>query len=178
MSSNINIKENPMKEILIASLTLNIGAGTEVENVEKAVSLLSKISGKRAVKTFAKKRIPTWKIRPGLPIGARVTVRGKAAEALLKRLLAAVDFALPRKSFTKNGFSFGIKEYVDIPEMKYDPEIGIIGLDVAVSLKRRGYRVAKRKIKKAKIGASHIIKADEAFAWAQAKFGLKEKESE
>jgi large subunit ribosomal protein L5 len=170
--------ENPMQEILVDSITLNIGSGIETEGAEKAVALLSKISGRKAIKSLAKRRIPTWKLRPGLPIGARVKIRGKEAAALLKRLLAAVDFAIPRKSFTVNGFSFGIKEYVDIPEAKYDPKIGIIGLDVIVSLKRRGYRVARRKIKKAKIGSSHVIKGDEAFAWAQAKFGVKEREKE
>ena len=97
---------------------------------------------------------------------------------MLKRLFVAVDMAIPRKSFTVNGFAFGIKEYVDIPEVKYDPKIGIIGLDVMVSLKRRGYRVARRKIKKGKLSSSHIITGDEAFAWAQAKFGVKEREKE
>ncbi|MCX6775164.1 MAG: 50S ribosomal protein L5 [DPANN group archaeon] len=170
--------ENKMREVLVDSVTLNIGSGTEAEGTEKAISLLSKISGKKVIKSLAKKRIPTWKIRPGLPIGARVKMRGKETIELLRRLLTAVDFALPRKSFTVNGFSFGIKEYVDIPEVKYDPKIGIIGLDVIVSLKRRGFRVARRKIKKAKIGSSHIITGDEAFAWAQAKFGVKEREKE
>lgn len=170
--------ENPMREILVDSVTLNIGSGVEAEGTEKALSLLSKISGKKAIKSLAKKRIPTWKLRPGLPIGARVKMRGKIATELLKRLLTAVEFMLPKKSFTMNGFSFGIKEYVDIPEVKYDPKIGIIGLDVIVSLKRRGFRVGRRKIKKAKIGSSHIITGDEAFAWAQAKFGVKEKEKE
>lgn len=170
--------ENIMREILIDSVTLNIGAGTEAEKVEKAALLLSRISGRKAVKTFAKKRIPTWKIRPGLPVGARVSLRGKGAEELLKRLLTAVDFTLPKSSFTNNGFSFGVKECVDIPEVKYDPKIGIIGLDTIVALKRRGYRVSRRKIKKAKIGAGHTISGDEAFAWMQAKFGVKEKEKE
>lgn len=170
--------ENKMREILVDAVTLNMGAGTEAENVEKAVLLLSKIAGRPAVKTFSRKRIPAWKLRPGLPIGARITTRGKKAEAMLKRLFVAVDMAIPRKSFTVNGFAFGIKEYVDIPEVKYDPKIGIIGLDVMVSLKRRGYRVARRKIKKGKLSSSHIITGDEAFAWAQAKFGVKEREKE
>ncbi|MGB9675543.1 MAG: 50S ribosomal protein L5 [Candidatus Nanoarchaeia archaeon] len=168
--------ENPMQKIRIDSVTLNIGAGIEPENVERAVALLQKISGKKAVKTFAKARIPTWKIRPGLPIGARVTLRGKEAYELLKKLLAAVDFKLSKKSFVSNTFSFGIKEYVDIPGIKYDSKIGMAGLDVCVALKRAGFRIAKRKIKKAKIGTKHKITSDEAFAWAQAEFGVKPRE--
>jgi large subunit ribosomal protein L5 len=170
--------ENLMRKIKIESVTLNIGAGIEIENVERAVALLEKISGRKAVKTFAKARIPTWKIRPGLPIGARVTVRGKEAYELLKKLLAAVDFKLSPKSFVSNTFSFGIKEYVDIPGVKYDSKIGMMGLDVCVALKRAGFRIAKRKIKKAKIGNQHKIAANEAFAWAQAEFGIKPREEE
>ncbi|MEM2954592.1 MAG: 50S ribosomal protein L5 [Candidatus Nanoarchaeia archaeon] len=170
--------ENPMRKIKIDSLTLSMGAGIEAENVDKAVALLTKISNKKVVKCFAKKRIPTWKIRPGLPIGARVTIRGKEAYELLKKLLSVVDFKLPKKSFTNNTFSFGIKEYVDIPGLKYDPKLGILGLDVCVALKRAGYRIAKRKIKKSKIGKKHKITSDEAFAWAQAEFGIKEREVE
>jgi len=166
-----------MKEILIDKVVLNIGAGTEIANVEKAVLLLNRISGAKAVKTVAKKRIPTWKLRPGLPVGARVTLRGKKAQELLKGLLTAADFAIPKKSFTENGFSFGIKEYVDIPGAKYDPKIGIIGLDVVVALKRRGYRISKRKIKKASVGSSHVIKPEEAYAFAKA-MGVKEREEE
>lgn len=170
--------ENIMRKILIDSVTLNIGSGITAEDADKAVNLLNKISNARAIKAFAKKRIPTWKIRPGLPIGARVTLRGKQAVELLKRLLTAVDMELKQKSFTQNGFSFGIKEYVDIPGLKYDPKIGIIGLDVIVSLKRPGYRVSRRKIKKSHIGTGHKISAEDAWAWAQKEFGVKPKAEE
>ncbi|HKZ49826.1 MAG TPA: 50S ribosomal protein L5 [Candidatus Nanoarchaeia archaeon] len=166
-----------MREVLIDKVVLNIGAGTEIADVERAATLLSRISGMTAVKTFAKKRIPTWNLRPGLPVGARVTIRGKKAAELLKTLLAAADFAIPKKSFTINGFSFGVKEYVDIQGVKYDPKIGVIGLDVIVALKRRGYRVARRKIKKAKIGTSHKVTAAEAESFAKA-LGVKEREVE
>jgi large subunit ribosomal protein L5 len=137
---------------------------------------LNKISETKAVKTFAKKRIPTWKIRPGLAVGARVTIRGKPAIELLKRLLTAVDMELKQKSFTENGFSFGIKEYVDIPGVKYDPKIGIIGLDVIVSLKRPGYRTARRKIKVGRVGTKHRISSNDAWVWIQKEFGVKPKE--
>ncbi len=170
--------ENVMRKIIIDSVTLNIGSGIIAENADKAANLLNKISNAHAVKTFARKRIPTWKIRPGLAVGARVTIRGKQAVELLKRLLAAVDLELNPKSFTQNGFSFGIKEYVDIPGTKYDPKIGIIGLDVIVSLKRPGYRVARRKIRKSHIGTSHKISSKDAWNWAQKELGVKPKAEE
>ena len=170
--------ENVMRKIVIDSITLNIGSGIIGEDADKAVALLNKISNAHAIKTFAKKRIPTWKIRPGLPVGARVTIRGKQAVELLKRLLTAVELELKQKSFTENGFSFGIKEYVDIPGVKYDPKIGIIGLDVIVSLKRPGYRTARRKIKVGRVGTSHRISANDAWEWAQKEFGVKPKAEE
>jgi large subunit ribosomal protein L5 len=167
--------ESVMRKIAISAVTLNIGSGIVAEDADKAALLLERLSGTKSVKTFSKKRIPTWKIRPGLAVGARVTIRGKQAIELLKRLLTAVDNELKQKSFTENGFSFGIKEYVDIPNAKYDPKIGIIGLDVIVSLKRPGYRIARKKIKRARIGTGHRISAKDAWEWAQKEFGVKPK---
>ncbi len=171
-------EQNPMRAIKIDKVTLNIGAGAEVENVEKAVALLEKIAGTKAVKTKSKKRIAEWKLRPGLPIGARVTLRKKAAAEVLQRTLKAANFELPKSAFTLNSFSFGIKEYIDIPGVKYDPKIGIIGLSVCVSLIRAGYRVKKRKIRKAKISPTHLVTAEDAMKFAQEKFGVKIKEEE
>jgi len=170
--------KNPMREIKIDKITLNIGAGVEAENVDKAMALLKTLSGAKVVKTLCSKRIATWKLRPGLPIGAMVTIRGKKAETLLKQLLQAVSFEIKPTSFMENGFSFGIKEYIDIAGVKYDPKIGIIGLDVAVSLKRPGFRVKTRKLKKSKLGFGHHITAQDAQVWAQEKLGIKLKAAE
>ncbi|MBI2041015.1 MAG: 50S ribosomal protein L5 [DPANN group archaeon] len=173
-----SVSENVMRKIKLEKITINIGAGTEAENVEKAVLLLQKISGLKAVKTTATKRIPTWKVRLGLPVGAKVTVRGRKAAELLKGLLYAVDNEIAEKAFTQNGFSFGLKEYIDIPGIKYDAKIGIIGLEVAVSLMRPGYRVARRKLMQSKIARSHLITAEESLKWAQESFGVKLKEED
>ena len=165
-----------MKEIRIEKVTLNIGSGTEAENAEKAALLLGKISGAKVIKTIATKRIAAWKVRPGLPVGAMVTLRGKKAAEVLKSLLHAVSFKVKKSSFTKNGFSFGIKEYIEIPGIKYDPKIGIIGLEVAVSLKRPGFRVKRRKIRSAKIHHRHEISTEEGWSWAQKALSITERE--
>jgi len=169
---------NIMRKIRIDKITLSIGAGTESENVEKAVSLLKAITGAKVVKTVSKKRIAAWKLRPGLPIGAMVTIRGKKSALLLKNLLQAASFEVRPTSFMENGFSFGIKEYIDITGVKYDPKIGIIGLNVAVSLKRAGFRVKGRKLRASKLGKSHLITPKDAREWAQETFGVKLKEEE
>ncbi|MFH0868880.1 MAG: 50S ribosomal protein L5 [archaeon] len=170
--------ENKMKEIKVEKITLNIGSGVEQENAEKAVLLLSKLSGAKVVKTVTQKRIATWKLRPGLPVGAMVTIRGSKASELLKTLLHAVSFKVRKTSFMKNGFSFGIREYIEIPGVKYDPKIGIIGLEIAVSLARPGFRVKRRKINYAKIHHSHEISPEEAWVWAQKSLGITAREEE
>ncbi len=162
-----------MKGIRIEKVVLNICAGAEQDHVDKAETLISAISGMKAVKTKAKKRIATWKIRPGLPIGSKATVRGENAVELLKRLLVSIDNTLSKKAFSENGFSFGIKEYIDIPEVKYDPKVGIIGLDVSVALSRPGYRVKTRKIKPKSLPKRHSISAEESMEFAKERLGVK-----
>ena len=159
-----------MKNIRVEKVVLNIGTKGDTEKLKKAVSLLTTISKKKVVETHAKKRLAAWKIRPGLPIGAKITLRGKESEELLIRLLSAVDNKLKEKSFTANGFSFGVPEYIDIPEVKYDPKIGIIGLDVSVSLMRAGYRVKARRLLKSKVNNKHMVSKDDAIKFTQDKF--------
>lgn len=166
-------KVNVMREVLIDKVTLNIGVGEAGEKVNKAAKILELISGQKPVKTVSNKRIPTWGIRPGLAIGTKVTVRGSRAVELLKKLFEAVENKLHEYSFDDNGnFSFGIRSYIDVPGMKYDPEIGVYGLDVAVTLKRRGYRVKVRKRKRSKVGSRQRVKKSDAIRFVKEKFGV------
>lgn len=163
-----------MKEIKIEKLTLNIGTGKPGPELEKALKLLNTISGKKPVETKTKKRIPTWGVRPGLVIGCKVTLRGKKAEELLETLFQAVDHKLNlRKIDTHGNLSFGIKEYLDIPGVEYDISVGIIGLDVAITLKRPGYRIKHRKIKTKSIGNKHKITKEESQAFFEEKYKVK-----
>ena len=162
-----------MKDITIEKVTLNIGIGEAGEKVEKAAKLLAAITGRKVVKTKTMKRIPVWNLRPKLTIGCKVTLRGKEAEVLLKRLFKAISNRLTARNFDNLGnFAFGVREYIDIPEVNYDPTMGIIGLEAAVTLQRPGFRVKKRKTKKAKIGKKHLITKEEAIAYIQKEFGV------
>lgn len=143
-----NKRENKMREIKLEKVVLNIG-GVD-EKLEKGVILLEKISGKKAVKVKATKRIPTWKVRPGLEVGCKVTLRGKEAFNMIKRLLPAVDNTLKEKQIQPNCFSFGIHEYIEIPDVEYIREVGIMGFEVVAVFSRAGKSVEKKKIKKGK----------------------------
>jgi len=139
----------------------------------KAQKVLEIITGQKAVQTFGKKRIPSWNVRPGIPIGAKVTVRGKKCMGLLKRLFEAIENRLSKRVFDNHGnLSFGIKSYIDIPGMNYDPELGIFGMDVSVSLERKGFRVKNRKVSASKIGSKHCVKPEEAVEFIKKEFGV------
>lgn len=165
---------NLMRDIRIEKITLNIGAGKDQVKLEKGVNLLKHITGIAPIKTVTNKRIPTWGIRPGLPIGCKLTLRKKPATELLKRLLAARDNKLNESQFDENGsIAFGIPEYIDIPGVKYDPTIGVIGLEVCVTLERPGFRIKRRKNLKRKIPPKHMIKKQEAIEFMKKNFNIK-----
>ena len=168
------MKMNPMREIKIEKLTLNIGAGKEQSKLDKSVLLLKNISGRSPIKTFTNKRIQEWDLRPGLPIGCKVTLRKSEAKELLVRLLDAKDNTLTATQFDNNGnISFGINEYIDIPGVKYDPNIGVIGLQACVTLERPGFRIKRRSLQKKKISPRHAIKKEDAIDFMKKNFNVK-----
>lgn len=159
------MSENPMRRISMDKLTINIGAGEAGSNLDKGKALLEKTSGSTVVITKTRKR-STFGPAKGRPIGAKVTLRGEKAMELLGKLLQAADNRLKPGQFDRNGnFSFGVKEYIHIPDMKYDPDIGIMGFDVAVTLTRPGFRVSRKRIRPGRIGKSHRITPEEAQKW-------------
>ncbi|MBI4152885.1 50S ribosomal protein L5 [Candidatus Woesearchaeota archaeon] len=170
---------NPMRKIRIEKITLNVGAGKDEDKLKKGMKLLKRIAGIEPLKTFTSKRIPTWALRPGLAIGCKLTLRGKKAESLLKNLLEARDNLLSAKQFDGQGnFSFGIAEYINIPYVDYDPEIKVMGLEVAVTLERPGFHISRRKRQKKRVPIRHRIKASEAMQFMKEQFGTKIAEEE
>lgn len=153
-------------------MTLNIGAGEAGAKLDKAMKLLQNITNNKPIKTKSKKRIPTWGVRPGLEIGSKVTLRRKKIE-LLKRLLTSIGNKLRQSQFNNGTFSFGIPEYIDIAGVNYDPEIGIIGLEVAITLERPGFRIKRRSIKTRKVPTKHDITKEETIEFVKNNFGTK-----
>ena len=166
-------KENAMRQLRVAKVTLNVGAGKSTEKLEKGLKLLKAITGIAPVKTFTNKRIPSWGLRPGLPIGCKLTLRKEAAVELLKRLVKARDNKLIESQFDKEGnVAFGIPEYIDIPGVNYDPSIGVMGLEACITLERPGFRIKRRKVMKRKIPAKHRVTKEEAISFIREKFGV------
>jgi large subunit ribosomal protein L5 len=166
-------EENPMRKIVVEKVTVNMGIGNVPEEYKKAKQVIEKITERKAQQTLCKIKQPAWDIRPGIPIGLKVTMRGPEAIAFLKRALQAKDNQLKKKNFDNRGcFGFGIKEYIDMPGTKYDPTLGIRGFDVLVTLKRPGYRVKQRKIRSASLGKKHLILREDAVAFIAKEFGV------
>jgi large subunit ribosomal protein L5 len=159
--------ENSMKKIKIEKVILSTGGLGE--DVEKGMRLLKILSGKKPVRTKAKKRIPAFAIRPGLESGTKVTIR-KNPEEILKKMLSAIDNILKKKQVADNGFSFGIKEYLEIPGVEYQRDIGILGLDITVVFKRTGKRVKLRKIKKGRFPKRQMISKEEIIKFMEDSF--------
>ncbi|MFH1306459.1 MAG: 50S ribosomal protein L5 [Candidatus Micrarchaeota archaeon] len=175
MEEKNNAKPNPMREVVIDKITLNIGAGQAGQELENAKTLLQRLSGRTAIETLAKVRNPTFGIRKGDPIGAKTTLRGKEAVEFVKKALKAKDFGLKKKNFDNLGnFSFGVPEYIEFPGAKYDPKIGMIGFDVCITLKRKGgWRVSKRRRAKSGISKKHRLSKEDGIKFAEEKLGVK-----
>ncbi len=166
--------QNQMKEIHLEKVVLNMGFGKSGDVIEIGKKALGQISGKKPSARNAKATQRDWGVRKGEPIGVAVTVRGKDAAEMLKRLFEAKGNQIKASSFDNFGnVSFGILEHIDIPGIKYDPKIGILGLDVAVSLTRPGFNIRFRSKHKAKIGKTHKISSQDAKDFLTREFGVK-----
>ena len=166
-SSQSDSKENLMREIKIEKVVLNIG-GTG-EDLEKGFKLLKILTGRKPAKKKSQKRIPSLGVRPNLEVGVMVTIRQNMRE-FLRKMLIAIDNQLTKKQISENNFSFGIKEYIEIPGIEYQRDIGIMGFDVTVVFKRTGKRVKLKKIKRGKIPKKQAISRREIIKFMEENF--------
>lgn len=166
-------EEHIMLKPRIEKVVVNIGVGKPGEPLEKATKVLQDLTGQTPCKRNAKSTIRDFGIREGEPIACMVTLRDERAVGFLKRVLPVVDNKISGRSFDNHGnFSFGIKEHIEIGGVKYDPEIGIFGMDISVSMRRPGYRVKTRRRREAKIGARHVLSTEEAKVFAKDALGV------
>ncbi len=163
-----------MRKIRFEKLVLNIGVGEPGDKLEEAYNLLKKISGAKPVKITSKNRVPTWGVRPGVEIGVKVTLRDEEKiKELLKNLLTAVEGEMKKSCFDNRGnISFGIDEYIHIPGLKYDPKIPLFGLNVCITLERKGYRIRRRRLNKKKIPSNQVINKEESIKFIKSNYGV------
>jgi large subunit ribosomal protein L5 len=171
--SQKTVQENPMRTLRVGKVVVNIGLGKSGEAIERGKKVLQQVTDHKPAQTKAKRSVRDFGIHKGEPIGVVVTVRGSEAETLIEKLLTAKEKKLPSSSFDDRGsVSFGIKEHIEIPGVKYDPEIGILGMNVSVLLERPGYSVARRARRTSRVGKRQRVTKEESVAYFHEKFGV------
>lgn len=161
---------NPMRAVRLSKVVINIGVGESGKRLANAEAIVKALTGQKPVRTMARKTV--FKARRGEPIGVVVTLRKKRAQEFLRRALEVVGNRLPARVFDAQGnFSFGIEDHTDFG-LRYDPDVGIFGMDVAVALERPGYRVSRRRLRRRPVPKSHRVTRDEAMAFMRTTFGV------
>lgn len=164
---------NPMREPQIDKTVLNIGTGQSGSPVMNAKKILRELTGKEPIETEAKGTNPEWGVREGLSIGAMITLRHEESHEVLEKLFEAKNYKLDAQSFDEEGnVSFGVEEHIEIPGMEYDPDIGIHGLDVTISMERPGYRIKKRRVEERDIPKEHKLSKEESMEFFEREFNV------
>jgi len=171
--TNQILPENPMLKAKLEKVTVNMAVGKSGEPLDKASKILEQLTEQKPSKRKAKKTIRDFGIRKGEPISCMVTLRGPKSTAFLSKAFKAVDNKLSENNFDNYGnFSFGIKEHIDIPGTKYEPSLGIFGMDVCVSVGRAGYRVKRRHHTKSRVGSKHMLTREDGIRFAREDLGV------
>ncbi|MDG6952680.1 MAG: 50S ribosomal protein L5 [Nitrososphaerota archaeon] len=171
MSQSV-VQAHPMRGIKVGKVVVNIGLGKSGEAIERGKKVLEQVTGQAPTQTRARDSVRDFGIHKGEPIGVVVTVRGEETKPLITKLLAAREKKLQGSSFDPRGsVSFGIKEHIEIPGIRYDPAIGILGMNVSVLLERPGYSVSRRNRRTSRVGKGQRVSREEAMQYFKDNFG-------
>jgi large subunit ribosomal protein L5 len=162
-----------MRDLKIGKVVVNITTGRSGEPLDRAMTILENLTGQRPCTRRAKQTIRTWGIRRHEPIACMVSLRGGRAEEFLRRTFPAVRNRINPRSFDRNGnFAFGIREHIDIPGQRYDPNLGIVGMDIMATVERPGYRVARKRRARSRVGRGHKVTREESIEFIKQSFGV------
>jgi len=160
-----------MRKIRIEKLVVNCCVGESGDRLTRASRVLAELSEQEPVFSEARLTVRTFSIRRNEKIACHVTVKGKKAEEILMKGLQVKEFELKDNNFSTSGnFGFGIQEHIDLG-LKYDPSVGIYGMDFYIVLARPGARVTKRKRSRARMGLKQRVTKEDAKKWFVTKFG-------
>jgi len=156
---------NAMRKLRIEKLVVNICVGESGDKLVRAGKVLSQLTEQTGVNGRARLTVRTFSIRRNEEISVFATVRGAKAREILENGLKVKEYELRENNFSDTGsFGFGIDEHIDLG-IKYDPGIGIFGMNIYVQLARPGYRVASRRRRTGKVGRRHRVTKQEAMKW-------------
>lgn len=167
---------NAMREVQLDKVVVNIGVGEAGDKLLRAQKVLESLTGQKAIQTLSKTTNRDFGIREGMPIGAKVTLRHERADRFLREAFYARNNVLFRYNFDRQGnFSFGVADYTEFKGVRYDPDIGLFGMDVSVTLRRPGYRVARRRIRRHRIPHRHRTTPKEAIDYVIGRYEVEVK---
>jgi len=157
----------------VEKITINIGVGEAGERLKKAESVLQSITGNKPIQTLSKTTNKDLGIREMMPIGCKVTLRGKKADEFIKEALSTRDNKMADYSFDDEGnLSFGIPDHTLFKSQRYDPNIGIFGMDVCITMSKPGYRIKRRRIARRRIPHKHRVTTDETIEFFKDKYNV------
>lgn len=162
-----------MRSPTVEKVVVHMGVGESGQHLVDAENILTEITGQSVVRTYSKRTLPAFSIKKNEPIGCKVTLRSDRAEEFLRTSLGIIESQLRASQFDKYGnVAFGVEEHTDYPGMKYDPNIGIFGMDINVVVNRPGYRINKRRIVKRKVPTSHRITKEDTIAFFKDEYSV------
>lgn len=164
---------HPLNKPIIEKVTINIGVGEAGERLKKAETVLEAITYQKPIQTLSKITNKDFALRKRMPIGCKVTLRGDAAQSFLKRALETRENKIADYSFDDQGnISFGIPDHTLFKDQKYNPDIGIFGMDISITMGKPGYRIKRRRIRRKKIHASHEVTPEETMQFFSEQFNV------